>query len=113
MRFEGFPDHAGIVSNAAVGVKTRVVTRSDGGVSHGQEIRQLFERDEGAATAEILGVERATAAGQFVLPAPEHLEMLVEDDARAWVAAGDGGIQGREWDVRHREKHAEAGGVNE
>ena len=35
VRFEGFPDHAGVVSNAALGIEARMIARLDGGFAHG------------------------------------------------------------------------------
>ena len=39
VRFQGFPDHAGIIANAAIGIKPRVIAGRYNGFAHGQKIQ--------------------------------------------------------------------------
>src|SRR5580704_1897017 len=107
MTFQSFPDHAGVVSNASLGIQARMIAGIDCSFAHSQEIGQLLDGNQRAASAEIFRIESATAAGQVVLPAPQHLEALIEDDAVGWPATRYSAIQRWQGNVRNRKEHAE------
>lgn len=105
---KGFPDDAGIIANAAVGIETRMVARLDGGFAHGQKIRHAVERNQGAPRAEIFGVQRESAARQFALPTPDPFEIRVEDEVGIGAAVRYRPVERWECDVIDWEDDAEA-----
>src|SRR4029077_17659884 len=74
---ERLPNCARVLADAAFGVEAIMVAGHDRRFAHGEKMRQTFQRDQSAATAEIFRVESAATPGQLVLPSPQHHGIFV------------------------------------
>src|SRR5579862_411538 len=110
--FERLPNNSSVVTDAARAIKTGEIAGSDRRFVHGEKIRQLLERDKGTATSKIFSVVGQTAAGQLVLPAPNHRRILVPNPVFMRLPAGHGMVERGEGYVLGCEQHAESAGID-
>src|SRR5579872_1258826 len=112
MLLKSFPNQASVFADTALAVETVVVAKSNRRIAHREEIGQLAARDKRSLAAKIFRIKSAPLARQFILPTPNPLEVPVEMNALAEIAAGNGIVERWQGNIRHGKQHAIAGRID-